>query len=240
MSPILGSRSPTRSARQDLYESIFQDRVRNSCARSMGQGSLQDPCLRDPHKIKTSESLFIFVQDPCFRISTGSVSARPHLPVIYTRSMSPDACVRILCKTHTSGPSARSMSPDPLGDPCLWVHVLVSIFANALRDPCVRNYVSAPLPVDHYKTYRIFWIDPCLRILHKVRSTTFMFQDAVQDPCLRITRKNHVSGSSIQDGCLLRSISQHPCLWVRVHIQDQCFRILCKIHVSGPMCPHPL
>ena len=43
---------------------IFQDPVRNSCARSICQDSLHIPCLRIPRKIKTLESL----QDPCLWI----------------------------------------------------------------------------------------------------------------------------------------------------------------------------
>ena len=58
----------------------------------MGQDSLQDPCLRDPRKIKTSESHY-FVPDPCFRISTGSMTPGPLQ----------NPCLRILREMHVSG-----------------------------------------------------------------------------------------------------------------------------------------
>ena len=123
------------------------------------------------------------------------------------------------------------MPPDP------GLTVWVSICATPLQDAYRRNYASASLSAG-----------------------PLIFQDTLQEPCLRIICKIHVTGSSILDRCLRHHVSAYmslgqytrsmpglrirckdPCFrihisaaWTMDLIQNPCLRILYKIHTSGP------
>ena len=133
----------TRSVLQDLCkvhlsgsftELLRKIHVSGFSPRSMSQDPSQDQNFRTSMQEPCVWILCrVLVQDPCFRICTGSMSA-------------------------------RSMAPDPLEDPCLRIHVSVSICANPLQDAYLRTYVSASLSVGPLQ-------DPCLRIHYRVHGS---------------------------------------------------------------------
>ena len=147
---------------------------------SIPQGSLQDPRLRILCKIHVS----------------GSMSQHPYLKVRYTRSMSPDSCLRIYASTF--------LTVDSLQDPCLRILCKIHVFGPSTKfmSPgwCLRIYVSQSLVVDPIQ-------DPCLRV------------DPIQDPCLRALHQIHVSGSQILRTLYKihasKPLSQHPHLRIR-------------------------
>ena len=150
---------------------------------SIPQGSLQDPRLRILCKIHVS----------------GSMSQHPYLKVRYTRSMSPDSCLRIYASTF--------LTVDSLQDPCLRILCKIHVFGPSTKfmSPgwCPRIYVSQSLVVDPIQ-------DPCLRV------------DPIQDPCLRTLHQIHVSGSQILRTLYKihasKPLSQHPHLRIRYQI----------------------
>ena len=180
----------TRSVLQDLCKVNLPDPLQNSCPRSMRRDSLQNPCLRTPHKIKASESLYrnhvcgasiedlCKLQDPCSRISAGSMTAGPIQ----------DPCLRTLCKIYVSTSSKRSIPPDP----CLRFHTRESSTRCAFPDLCLSILICGP-------------------------SARSMSQDPLPDPCPRTRYKIRVSGSMSPHICLsvliCGSHMQDPCLW---------------------------
>ena len=116
-----------------------------SAVRTLAQDPCRDsPCLRIPHKIMCVEPQYL-------RKSHASGSLQ-------------DPWLRARYKIHASGPSARSMSPGPVEDPCLRIHVAVSICANPRQDAYLQTYVSASLSVGPLQ-------GPCLRIHYKIRGS---------------------------------------------------------------------
>ena len=120
------------------------------------------------------------------------------------------------CKIHVSTCSTRSVLQDLCKSPC--VRILYRILA---QDPCVGilSKIHVPGSVTRSKLQNLYARAMCVDSLQGTRTCARSFANSMSpDPLC----KTDVSGS----------MSQHPCLWVR--IQDLCPRILCKIHVSVP------
>ena len=123
-------------------------------------------------------------------ISIAGSLQSPSVRILY-RTLAQNPCVGILYyKIH--GPSARYMSPGPREDPCLRIHVSVSICASPLL---YKIHISEPMSQHPY-----------------LRALRSLSHDTLQD--LRL----NVSGSMSPRLCLSVLIicgpyMQDPCLW---------------------------
>ena len=158
--------------------------VSGSSARSMSPGS----CL----------SIHLYLRILCKTHVSGSISQQPYVsqePVSASLNLtdslqgpclrihvSASLYLRILCKIHVSG----SMCP---------IHVLASTNMDPLQDPCLRFMSQHPYVVRILCKIHVSGSmsqHPFLRILCKIHISGFMsqhpyvFQDPLQDPCLRI------------------------------------------------------
>ena len=161
---------PTRSVLQDLCKvnlpGSFTELLRKIHAAGFSTRCMsEDPSQNQSFIISIQEPCWSLyrglVQDPCFRIScrihdcgpaTRSMSQVRTLCKIYVsrsskrsfplceRCASPDLCLSILI----CGPSARSMSQDPLQNPCL--RTRYTIHVSGSTSPHLQ-YVSASLSV---------------------------------------------------------------------------------------------
>ena len=122
--PCLDMLYPISIAGSLHMQSICQDPLQNSCAKSMRRDSL----LQDPWTLCK-----IYVSRPSRRSMPPDPCLRFHMRDSSTRCISPNLCLSILI----CGPSARSMSQDTLQDP--WLNVSGSM------SPI---YASAPWSVD--------------------------------------------------------------------------------------------
>ena len=109
----------------------------------MWRESLQIPRLRIPRKVKTSESLY--------RNHVVCGASTEYLTQIHASGSLHDPGLRACYKIHVSGLSARSMSPDPLEDLCLRIHVCGGHICDPARrsmspDACLS--VSASIAMD--------------------------------------------------------------------------------------------
>ena len=200
--------------------------ISRSSARSMSPGSclsifasqdpLQDPCLQ----IHVSASSYLRVLCK-IHVSDSCLSNHLYLRILcrihVSRLMSQHLCI--------SGSSARSMSPDPwisihmyLRIPCK-IHVsdsCLSIFISPgpLQDPCLRIHVSASLCLRILcKTH----------VSGSMNQHPYVSQDPLQDPCLqahvsaslhlRILYKIHVFGFMSQHLLISGSSAKiHVCM----------------------------
>ena len=166
-----------------------------------------------------------------------------------TRSTSSDSCLNIF------------VSQAPLQDPCLWVHVSASMCISGssarsmLPDPYLSSHMYLRI-LDKIHVFGFMSQHLCTSwILYKAHVSGFMsqhpfiYQDPLQDPCLRIqiTASMCISGSSARSMLPDPYLSSHMYLRIlhKIHVfgfmsQHLCTSwILYKAHVSGFMSPHP-